>query len=207
MGIHVQIPKCPPGTVVAGLFAVWAIYLVSLAIYRLYFSQLARFPGPKLAAVIILPKLWHMARGEMVGWIASLHREHGPIVRVGPSELSFVNAQAWQDIYGFQPPGKAANRKDPKLYDFASLENMRHMINANDQDHSRMRHAFSHTFSNKALKEQEPLLVKYVNLMGQVLQEKLDRDKADAGLDVGIDMVQMLNFTTFDIMGMILSCV
>jgi cytochrome P450 len=126
-------------------------------------------------------------------------------VRVGPSELSFVNAQAWQDIYGFQPPSKAANRKDPKLYDFASLENMRHMINANDQDHSRMRHAFSHAFSNRALKEQEPLLVKYVDLMGQVLQEKVDQDKAGAGLDVKVDMVQMLNFTTFDIMGMILS--
>jgi hypothetical protein len=66
MGIHEQIHKYPPGTVVAGLFAVWIIYLVSLAVYRLYFSSLARFPGPKLAAVIILPKLWHMARGEMV---------------------------------------------------------------------------------------------------------------------------------------------
>jgi cytochrome P450 len=142
----------------------------------------------------------------MVDWMASLHREHGPIVRVGPSELSFVNAQAWQDIYGFQPSSRAANRKDPKFYDFASMENMRHMINANDQDHSRMRHAFSHAFSNKALKEQEPLLVKFVDLLGQVLQEKVDQGEADARLDVKVDMVQMLNFTTFDIMGMALSC-
>lgn len=26
----------------------------------------------------------------------------GPTVRVAPNELSFINAQAWDDIYGFR---------------------------------------------------------------------------------------------------------
>lgn len=32
----------------------------------------------------------------MVIWAPS-----GPIVRVAPNELSFINVEAWDDIYGF----------------------------------------------------------------------------------------------------------
>ena len=198
MGVTEQIYVYPPATIVAGLFAVWAIYIVAWSTYSLCFSPLAKFPGPKLAAITILPKLWHLARGESVSWIALLHREYGPIVRVSPTDLSFTDAQAWQDIYGFKPPGKAANPKDPKFYDFASLD-VRSIINTNDQDHARTRRIFSHAFSDKALREQEPLLVKYVNLMGQNMKDKVDADP-----DARINMVEMLNFTTFDIMGIIL---
>jgi len=198
MAIPELIHKYPPATIVAGLSVVGVIYLVALATYRLYFSPLAKFPGPKLAAATILPKLWHLTRGELVNWVSSLHREYGPIVRVGPHELSFIHAQAWQDIYSFQPPGKPGNRKDPTFYDFASLE-VRSIINTNDQDHARTRRVFSHAFSDKALKEQEPLFVKYINLLGQTMQDKVDADP-----DAKIDMVKMFNFTTFDIMGMIL---
>jgi cytochrome P450 len=199
MGISEQIYKYPPATIVAGLFMVGIIYLLTLALYGIYFSPLAKFPGPKLAAATALPKLWHLARGEAVSWVTSLHQQYGPIVRVSPTELSFTHAQAWQDIYGFQPPGKAVSHKDAKFYEFGSLE-VKNIINAEDQDHARTRRVFSHAFSDRALKEQEPLLVKYINLLGQKLQETMDADP-----DAKIDMVKMLNFTTFDVMGMILS--
>jgi hypothetical protein len=140
-----------------------------------------------------------MSRGETIRWINRLHREYGPIVRVSPKELSFLDAQAWKDIYGFQPAGKASHHKDPKFYDFASLA-VKNLMNTNDQDHARTRRIFSNAFSDKALKEQEPLFIKYADLMVQKLHEKVDAD-----LDAKINMVEMFNFTTFDIMGMSLS--
>lgn len=59
-----------------------------------------------------------------------------------------------------------------------------------------MRRIFSHAFSDKALKEQEPLFLKYIDLLVKRLKEAT-RENDDAP----IDMVRMLNFTTFDIMG------
>jgi cytochrome P450 len=77
---------------------------------------------------------------------------------------------------------------------------VKNLVNAEDRDHARMRRIFSHAFSDKALKEQEPLFQKYVDLMAQKLHEKLDADP-----DAQINMVEMFNFTTFDIMGISLS--
>jgi hypothetical protein len=195
MGYWEQVHEYPRAAIATGIFGASVCYLVGLLVYRLYLSPLARFPGPTLAAATILPKLWHQAGGTSIKWINSLHLKYGPIVRVGPDEMSFIDSQAWQDIYGFQPPGKPASDKDSRFYDFASLET-RSIINANDADHSRTRRAFSHAFSDKALREQEPLLVKYIDLLGEKLQEA-----ADADSDEKVDMVKMLNFTTFDIMG------
>jgi cytochrome P450 len=198
MGIPDQIYEHPRAIIAAGVLGFWVVYLAGLTVYRLYVSPLARFPGPKLAAATIFPKLWHQASGNTIRWIDELHREYGTIVRVGPTELSFIDGQAFQDIYGFQPPGKPSNDKDARFYDFASLE-QRSIINANDADHSRIRRVFSHAFSDKALKEQEPLLAKYIDLLGEKLQEMAVADPV-----AKVNMVAMVNFTTFDIMGTIL---
>ncbi|KAK4978487.1 hypothetical protein LTR28_005318 [Elasticomyces elasticus] len=117
------------------------------------------------------------------------------MVRVAPNDLSYTNAQAWKDIYGHHSGGKNGNSKDPSFY--TAPENGVHsIVTNNDEDHARVRRIFSHGFSNKALKEQEPLFLKYVDL----LIEKLHKEVQDAP-DTGINMVDLYNFTTFDIMG------
>jgi hypothetical protein len=37
--------------VASGITGAWILYLIGLGVYRLYFSPLSKFPGPKLAAL------------------------------------------------------------------------------------------------------------------------------------------------------------
>lgn len=59
-------------------------------------------------------------------------------------------------------------------------------------DHTRVRRLFSPAFSDRALKEQEPLFQKYVDLLVRKLGETIGYP---------VDMTKMFEFTTFDIMG------
>ena len=59
-----------------------------------------------------------------------------------------------------------------------------------------MRRIFNPAFSDRALKQQEPLFTKYVNQLVQVVKEGIQQDA-----NKKFDMVSLYNFTTFDVMG------
>lgn len=58
------------------LLAVWVVYLV---IYRLCFHPLARFPGPKLAALTSWYEFYYdiVKRGQFIWRIEQLHERYG----------------------------------------------------------------------------------------------------------------------------------
>ncbi|KAL8806673.1 MAG: hypothetical protein Q9182_001201 [Xanthomendoza sp. 2 TL-2023] len=68
------------------------------------------------------------------------------------------------------------------------------ILSANDADHSRYRRLLSHAFSDRALREQAPLLMRYIDFLVRRLHERAARAET-------VDMVQWFNFTTFDIVG------
>lgn len=79
----------------------------------------------------------------------------------------------------------------------APAENGIHSIlSANDADHSRYRRLLAHAFSERALIQQEDLLLSYVDL----LMERL-RDRASSPNTAVVDLVKWFNFTTFDVIG------
>lgn len=56
-------------------------YLVWVACYRLYLSPIAKFPGPKLAAVTFWYELYHdvVRPGKYTWEIAKMHEQYGKI--------------------------------------------------------------------------------------------------------------------------------
>ena len=60
-------------------------------------------------------------------------------------------------------------------------------------EHSRHRRLLSHAFSDKALREQEPLIKNYVDLLMARLHQNAEQGAQD--------MVSWFNFTAFDIIG------
>lgn len=88
--------------------------LCVVAIYRLFFHPLRHYPGPKLAAVSELYRLYFdiIKGGEMTNHLHTLHAAYGPVVRTGPNRLHFNDYDAFFDIYR---PG-ASFPKDASLY-------------------------------------------------------------------------------------------
>ena len=98
-------------------FLLLLTYLVVLAVYRLYVSPLAKFPGPKLAAL----SKWYEAffeivrNGEFSFQIDKLHDQYGktispdidlslilclgPIVRITPEELHIRDSTFYDTLY------------------------------------------------------------------------------------------------------------
>ncbi|EKG12580.1 PAS domain-containing protein [Macrophomina phaseolina MS6] len=124
----------------------------------------------------------------------ALHERYGKVVRVSPNELSFTDADAWKDIYGYgnkEVLGREPNNA-PKI-----REQEPSLVAIVDPDeHRRVRNMFNPAFSQRALKEQEALLLKHINLFVDKVREK----SAENAHGV-IDLCNFFNFTTFDIMG------
>jgi cytochrome P450 len=74
------------------------------------------------------------------------------------------------------------------------------LVAANDADHSRMRRLLSHAFSEAALREQEPLFNSYFDLLIQKLYEKVRAPENGK-----VNMIRWFNFTTFDLIGDLVS--
>ncbi|KAJ8116625.1 hypothetical protein OPT61_g1991 [Boeremia exigua] len=73
------------------------------------------------------------------------------------------------------------------------LKGVPSMLTATHDNHSRVRRLFSPAFSDRALKKQEPLFKRYVNILLQRLDEMAEAEKP-------AEMTQLFNFATFDTM-------
>ncbi|KAM0722993.1 hypothetical protein Q7P37_001191 [Cladosporium fusiforme] len=188
-----SLTKWPPAdtlSIVLSFAVLSAIYFIGSTIYDVYFGPLSRFPGPKLNAVSVLPKLRTIFNGNDATDVPALHAKYGPIVRTSPNHLSFANGAAgYKEIYGFNKKGLY---KDPVFYG-KPFNEVPSIIVADDANHSRQRKILSHSFSDRALKEQEPLLQRWTLLMKDKMLES-----AEAGKKA--DLLKFYNCTTFDIM-------
>lgn len=59
------------------------VYVLAGAVYRLYFSPLAKFPGPKLAALTLWYEFYYdvIKKGRYTWEIRRMHEKYGTLVR------------------------------------------------------------------------------------------------------------------------------
>lgn len=88
-------------------------YLASIAVYNIAFHPLKRFPGPVSWAASRLPWATTSFAGKLPFVVANLHAQYGPIVRIAPDELSFIDPSAWKDIMCAHK-GRPTMQKDRK---------------------------------------------------------------------------------------------
>jgi hypothetical protein len=157
-------------------------------IYNLWFHPLRNFPGPFLARST---RIWYCRKllsGKVSFDIGDAHAKYGDVVRIGPDELSFNDPAAWNDIYGFRP-GKGEVIKDPTFYNVTSSGKLS-IIGADTKRHGELRRLMAHGYSDRALRDELPVIMSYGNLFFSKL-----RDLSMAGEPV--DMVKWYNVSHF----------
>ncbi|KAL8831387.1 MAG: hypothetical protein Q9170_005322 [Blastenia crenularia] len=84
------------------LAILFALYLVSLAVFRLYLSPLASVPGPKLAALTLWYEFYHdlLRKGQYIWVIGKMHAKYGPIVRISPNEVHIADKDFYDTLFG-----------------------------------------------------------------------------------------------------------
>ncbi|KAF2113824.1 cytochrome P450 [Lophiotrema nucula] len=132
---------------------------ISVVVYRLHLSPLARFPGPKVAASTGLYEFYHdfFRRGKYIFEIEKMHKKYGPIVRINPDELSIHDPSFYSSLYV-----TGSVRRTNNYSHFArgvGFEDS-HFLSTEHDLHRRRRKPLDPYFSRQGVKALEATLVK-----------------------------------------------
>ncbi|KAK3351394.1 cytochrome P450 [Neurospora tetraspora] len=79
----------------------WHVAVAVTVYYRLTLHPLAKFPGPKLAAITRLYEGYYdvIQEGQYTFKIGELHKQYGPIIRISPYELHINDPSYFEKLY------------------------------------------------------------------------------------------------------------
>ncbi|EUC37827.1 hypothetical protein COCCADRAFT_84517 [Bipolaris zeicola 26-R-13] len=119
-------------------------------IYNLFFSPLARIPGPFWARIT---DLWHVRLIRTCSEHSALHDLHaryGPLVRIGPSKLSVTDATAFRKIYNVAAPFPKTDYYQPFRVPGPKVDIF---VEKNESVHGKLRRQYSNLYSATGLRE------------------------------------------------------
>jgi hypothetical protein len=131
------------------------------------FSPIRSVPGPKSFAVSKWRLAYEDLKGSRTRKIYQLHLKYGPVVRIGPNEVSFNSISALRTIYG---PGSGFERT--AFYQMFDVYGHKNLFTFHSvQDHAERKKILAHSYSKSViLKGEEARLVedkvaKYLQLI------------------------------------------
>ncbi|KAJ2978276.1 hypothetical protein NUW58_g7547 [Xylaria curta] len=182
-----------------GLFALAALVLAlvwqtATIIYNLYFHPLRKFPGPLLQRACGLPWAIQHWSGMQAHKTQKLHEQYGSVGSFGgltpayggPRKLNFTPANT-------HVTANEMSKADGFVKTVRSIPTS--IINADREEHSRFRRALSHGFSDASMRQQEPEIIKYVDLLIERLHQECGQGNTK------LNMEAWYNWTTFDVAG------
>lgn len=103
---------------VGALFSALFCYTLYGAVYRLYLSSIASFPGPKLATLTLWYEFYYdvFLLGRYTWKLAELHEQYGPIIRISPYELHINDPDFYDELY------VGASKRRSEIYDWTVRE-------------------------------------------------------------------------------------
>ncbi|EAW19750.1 cytochrome P450 monooxygenase ftmC [Aspergillus fischeri NRRL 181] len=181
-----------PGDLVKDTCLLMVTYLIglftSLLLYRTLFHPLRQIRGPWAAKVSSFWLSFRLRRGPSFRILHELHEEYGPVVRVGPSEVSIIHPEAIGIIYG-------PNSRCSKNAFYDNGHPMMSLHSYRDRTaHDQRRRVWSAGFGDRALRGYEQRMRVYRQKLFQRLEERADAEST-------INISQWFNFYSYDTMG------
>ncbi|KAG9242947.1 cytochrome P450 [Calycina marina] len=139
--------------------------------YRILYHPLARFPGPKISAATRWREayydLFYGMGGQYTREISRMHEEYGPVLRIGPNEISVNDPWFHEQVYATHPEVRnkipmIANILGTTEGTFGSIDH--HM-------HRKRKAACSVFFSDSNIVKAEPMLRRHVENFSNRLKE------------------------------------
>ncbi|GKZ66598.1 hypothetical protein AnigIFM60653_002813 [Aspergillus niger] len=146
-----------PIALCAVLTATLIVYSVGLGIYRLTFHPLAKFPGPKLAALTYWYETYYEVfkspGGQFLFQYHKLHDKYGPIIRISPNEIHIRDASFFEEMFSnslpWNKPEHLQYRFDNALGTFSTPKH---------EAHKPRRAALNPFFSKRAITNATPMM-------------------------------------------------
>ncbi|KAL6365783.1 hypothetical protein LRP88_00358 [Fusarium phalaenopsidis] len=132
-------------------------YGVVVCVYRLYFSPLAKFPGPKIAAVTSWYNGYHdlVSGGQYIWAIEEMHRKYGPIVRTRPDTIHVNDPAFIEKLYSQSPK----HRRERHSTILGTMQADGSILATKDHDlHRRRRAVLNPFFSSQNVKRLSPVI-------------------------------------------------
>ncbi|KAK0328681.1 hypothetical protein LTR82_000613 [Friedmanniomyces endolithicus] len=158
----------------------------SLLVYRIFLNPLNRLPGPWLARVSTF--YWSCRLGKMDSYLQlqAMHKQYGPIVRIGSRDLSFIHPECIDLAYGPDAKAMKSSFYDQEL-PLRSMQTMRSKL-----EHGQRRKIWAPAFSDKALRAYETKIESY--------NDKYVR-RVTESIGTPVNASNWFNLYSFDVMG------
>ncbi|KAK5017362.1 hypothetical protein LTR16_001803 [Cryomyces antarcticus] len=156
-------------------------------VYNVFLSPLSAIPGPLFAKITAKWLILVDLAGNRTSTIHRLHRTYGSVVRVGPTEVSFSDAEVIKELYS----QNSAYMKAP-VYDDFSLQPVGIFGMRKKEDHKQRRRLLSHAFAQSTLLETEPLIAGVVKLL-------LEHVESNVGQP--LDVLALFRMLALDVVG------
>ena len=136
--------------------ASYILYVILLCTYRLTLHPLAKFPGPRLAAVTFLLEFYHdfFLRGHYIFRIRDMHLKYGHIVRISPDELHVNDPSFLPEL---MPAGWRRRNKYARMLQVFNNSQAAGATETHDV-HRVRRAAISKQFSKESVRGIEPIM-------------------------------------------------
>ncbi|KAI6359389.1 hypothetical protein MCOR25_007083 [Pyricularia grisea] len=133
------------------------VLATALFIYNYWFHPIAHIDGPFWAKTTPFWLMSSVNRHRHNNDIEALHAKYGPVVRVGPNELSFATEEALKAIHN-PPPSHPIFTKNGTIESLLArlVWSAPNLLSTHDKaTHKRLRNALQPAFTAKSLLEQE----------------------------------------------------